>query len=190
LAGDEPDLLVTVGAGGATRRWGPDAGGTLHDFGVDAGFGGPTPGLPLSLTIAAYLLRAGEIGCAAHQELAPDAPADACSRIGADLAGLAERVSLLVMADGSARRTRQSPGPSDERAAAFDAEVWRSLGSPDPAALLAIDPDLAGELWVAGRPGWQVLAGALLASTGNWSGELIHTSAPLGVGYVVARLHT
>ncbi len=51
-----PTCLVCVGAGPETRRWGSDAGGTLPPFGVEVGFGGTEPGLPLSLTIGAYLL--------------------------------------------------------------------------------------------------------------------------------------
>ncbi len=59
-----------------------------------------------------------------------------------------------------------------------------------PLALLAIDPALADDLWVAGRPAWQVLAGALLASPGPWFSRIALASAPLGVGYVVVQLES
>lgn len=184
-----PDLLVCVGAGGETRRWGSRAGGSLSDFGVDVRLGGPEAALPLALTIGAYLREeTEEPACDVYQAVAGSAPPQACRAIGAELAGLAERVALLVMGDGSARRTRRSPGPFDARAESFDADVMRALTAPDPEALLAIDPELSEELWVAGRPAWQVLAGAVLTSSSGWATHLAHACAPLGVGYLVLSL--
>jgi hypothetical protein len=95
---------------------------------------------------------------------------------------------MLAMGDGSARRTLQSPGPYAPGAAGFDDEVKRALTAPDPEALLAIDPGLARELWVAGRAAWQVLAGAMLRSSAAWITELGHDADPLGVGYLVVSL--
>jgi hypothetical protein len=191
LRNAEPDVLLCVGAGPQTRSWGPDAGGTLSSFGVDVGFGGSETGLPLSLTIAAYLLmEAGVRTCDGFYSIAQSASPDACRSLGADLAEKADRVVLLVMGDGSARRTNRSPGPFDERADAFDADVLRALTGPDPQALLDIDPEPADDLWVAGRPAWQVLAGALHASPVNWVRPIAYSSAPLGVGYFVVQLES
>jgi hypothetical protein len=97
------------------------------------------------------------------------------------------------MGDGSARRSERAPGHLDERAAPFDAGVERAVRDADLAALAALDPDLAAELLATGRPGWQVLAGALGGDPlGTGAGaarpvaEVLYADAPLGVGYLVA----
>jgi hypothetical protein len=109
------------------------------------------------------------------------APGEAAAT-GAALA--AADVALLVMGDGSARRTLAAPGYLDERAAPYDAAVAAALRAPDPGALLALDPRDDDALLVAGRAAWQVLAGA--ARGGRWHGELLYDAAPYGVGYFVA----
>jgi hypothetical protein len=90
----------------------------------------------------------------------------------------------LVIGDGAATHTEKAPGYLDERAGPFDDAVAAALAAADPAALAALDPVLAAELWVAGRATWQVLAGA--TRDGTWTGELLHSSRPFGVGYHVA----
>ncbi|NKY14256.1 hypothetical protein HGA06_08790, partial [Streptomyces somaliensis DSM 40738] len=107
-----------------------------------------------------------------------------CAAVGRELAARAPRVALLVMGDGSARRTVKAPGYLDERAAGFDERAARALGAADTAALAALDARLAYELKAAGRASWQVLAGA--AHTASPEGRLLHDSAPYGVGYLVA----
>ena len=83
------------------------AGGTFADFGVDLHVGGHTDELPLSLTVGAWLLaRAGWVGPRTYSTGTPD---------------IEGRVALLVMADGSAKRTTEAPGYFDERAIAYDA---------------------------------------------------------------------
>ncbi len=117
-------------------------------------------------------------------------PADICGELGATLAESGDRVALLVMGDGSAKRSTQSPGYLDPRAADFDRAAVQALSRPDPAALLRIEPRLADDLWVAGRPSWQVLAGALTRSIATMRGTLRYDDAPLGVGYFVVQLDT
>jgi hypothetical protein len=93
-------------------------------------------------------------------------------------------VALLVMGDGSARRSPAAPGYFDERAEPYDAHVARALRDADPEALLAIDPAADDALLVAGRAAWQVLAGAARGRT--FTGDLRYDAAPYGVGYFVA----
>jgi hypothetical protein len=57
--------------------------------------------------------------------------------------------SYLVVGNGSARRTEKAPGHLDERAAAFDAGLGRTLKDGLSDALAAIDRDLARELWAS-----------------------------------------
>ena len=104
--------------------------------------------------------------------------------LGARLAAGPDPVGLLVVGDGAATHTEKAPGHLDERAGPFDAAVADALRAADPAALAALDPVLAAQLWAAGRAPWQVLAGATTGTA--WSGELLYSAAPFGVGYHVA----
>jgi hypothetical protein len=54
---------------------------------------------------------------------------------------------LIVVGNGSAKRTEKAPGFLDERAAAFDAELGRALREGDTGALGTLDETLATELW-------------------------------------------
>jgi hypothetical protein len=180
-AGPDPGLVVVVGSGPRARDFGTDATGSLRPYGADITVGAGDPVLPLSLTIGRWLL--GEHPAVYHA-VAEDASPGACARLGAELAGLAGRVALLVMGDASACRTERAPGYLDERAAGFDAEVARALAEADTEALLRLDPRLAAELRAEGRPPWQVLAGA--ARDGSYTGEILADEAPYGVGYLVA----
>jgi hypothetical protein len=96
--------------------------------------------------------------------------------------GLPAADSYLVVGDGTAKRTLKAPGHLDERAEAFDAAVVEALAAGEPAALAALDPTLAGDLWVAGLAAWTAAA----TLPGPWQGEVLYADAPYGVGYVVA----
>jgi hypothetical protein len=93
-----------------------------------------------------------------------------------------EADSLLVVADGTAKRSEKAPGHLDPRAEAFDHAVATALDAADAAALLALDPGLASELWVGGLAAWRAAA----AVPGPWQGTVTYAQAPYGVGYVVA----
>jgi hypothetical protein len=95
---------------------------------------------------------------------------------------LPEADALLVVADGTAKRTLKAPGHLDDRAEAFDAAVVAALRTGDAAGLRALDPDLAAELWVGGLAAWTAVA----ALEGPWSARVLYADAPYGVGYVVA----
>jgi len=185
------DQLVVVGNGPIAGTADPAATGSLAGYGVPVRVTlGPRdsdarPTLPLSVTVGAWLLRqaghAGQIGARVVTDRAT--PAE-CAALGARIAAFPGRTALLVMGDGSARRTESSPGYTDPRAVPFDDAVAEALAKGDPAALAAVDPDLATELMVAGRAPWQVLAGA--AGDARWRAELLYSGAPYGVGYFVA----
>ncbi|MER7002689.1 class III extradiol dioxygenase subunit B-like domain-containing protein [Dactylosporangium sp. NPDC000555] len=177
------DSLIVVGSDTTTVRRQPPFGGTLYPWGIDLPVGDPSgEELPLSLLIGAWLApHAGDF-----QSVAADAPPAECARLGRALAGEAERVGLLVLGDGSSCRTEKAPGFFDARAEPFDAAVAAALAAADAAALAAIDPGEAGELLVAGRAPWQVLAGACQAADRKMAGELLYDAAPYGVGYFVA----
>ena len=131
--------------------------------------------------------QAGYRGPRRLQAVGQDEPADACAKLGAELAGSGARTGLLVMGDGSARRTLKAPGYLDPRAAGFDSGVERAIRAGDLAVLLELDQALARDLMVTGRPAWQVLAGAMPAPAP--ATEVLYCDDPFGVAYLVAYLH-
>ncbi len=182
-----PDLLVVVGRGPETRYYASGSRGSLAGFGVPAelrlgaGEGEGDAMLPLSLTVGAWLLREAEYD-GAVVGLAVDGRDTSA---GLDLAVKHDRLAMLVMGDGSARRTPKAPGAFDDRAEPFDRAVASALANADVDAVLSLDETLADELMVAGLPAWQVLARAA-GDVGPWRGEVTYDDAPYGVGYLVA----
>ncbi|WP_406089063.1 class III extradiol dioxygenase subunit B-like domain-containing protein [Kitasatospora purpeofusca] len=185
-----PELLVVVGTGPEAEVWTEGGAGSFHRYGVPlvaALPGGRAEGPELSpaLTVGAWLLGRAGTAVPTHACAVPaDAPADRMLGLGQGLAGLADRVGLLVMGDGSACRSLKAPGYLDERAEDYDAALARALGTADTAALAALDPGLAAELKAEGRAPWQVLAGA--AEGAGLTARLGYQDAPYGVGYLVA----
>lgn len=183
------DRLLLLGAGHRTTAYPSAAVGSLAGFGVDVRFGltGSPDGLielPLSLTIGAELID-DAVGPGLPRvavSIAEDSGADA-DRILNDLVGDG-RVGLVVMGDGSARRSTAAPGYLDERAAAFDDAVADILRTGDAYALEDLDAALAGELLAAGGPVWRA-AGRLLRNA-RYDAELLAYEAPFGVAYFVA----
>jgi hypothetical protein len=172
LLADGPELVVLIGG---VR---PEPAGVWYDPDEPA----------LSLRVGRELLAGA--GCAlptAEVAVAGDAGTAGCVARGTALAAELgrQRVALLVLADGSARRGLKAPGYLDPRAAEFDAAIERALLEPDPAALAALDAALGAELLVAGRAAWQVLAGAVADQP--LSAECYYSEEPFGVWYPVVR---
>ncbi|AUG79930.1 hypothetical protein CFP65_5221 [Kitasatospora sp. MMS16-BH015] len=185
-----PELLVVVGPGPKGGVWTEGGAGTFRGYGVPVDVRLPSggvegPELAPSLTVGAWLLERAATALPTHAVAVPeDAPTARLLGLGEGLAELADRVGLLVLGGGSARRSVKAPGYYDERAEAYDAELAKALGSADLAALEALDPGLAAELMVDGRAPWQVLAGAARGTA--LTARLSHDEAPYGVGYLVA----
>jgi len=187
LLAAEPTLVVVVGGAPAVGPYGEGAWGSLAGFGVrvPVGSGRGQPTLPLSLTLGRWLFnRADGDARPLLFGVEPDAGTDRCLALGEALAGRADRVALLVMGDGSARRSVKGPGGLDPAAEPFDAAVAVALAAGDPDALASLDPADAADLLAAGRAPWQVLAGA--ASGRSWQGAVTWTGSPYGVTYLVA----
>ena len=194
------DVVAVVGAGPQTAAWDPEGRLDVAAWGPLLAAGGRSkPGLPLALGIGAGLLdEAGYRGPRAAQAVDPGSSSADCVALGAWLAGIAPRVALLVVGDGSARCTPAAPGYFDERAEAFNASARASVRDGDMAALAALDAGLGAELMATGRAAWQVLAGAVLAGETGFAGEgglsrptpgdVLYADAPLGVFYLVAVL--
>ncbi|MFE5210295.1 class III extradiol dioxygenase subunit B-like domain-containing protein [Streptomyces sp. NPDC056600] len=196
LAEAKPDLVVVVGPGERDAVHEAGATGSFRGHGVplDVTLGEPDPrgggahtSLPLSLAVGAWLLaRSPWRGPVRAFEAATTGDPATRRAHGAEVAGWADRVALLVMGDGSARRDLKAPGYLDERAAPLDARISAALAAGDREGFLAgLDEETARDLMVSGRPAWQVLTGA---STGDGPvrHRLLHDDAPYGVGYFVA----
>jgi hypothetical protein len=183
LVAARPDVIVVVGPGPVSTRWPADGRLNIAAFG-----GRPArpagPAVPMAVGLGGYLLdQAGYTGPRQLHSVSEDEqPAD-CLRLGKEIGDTAERTGLLVMADGSARRSPRAPGHFDERAEAFDAGVERAVRTGDLGALAAIDPAAARELMASGRPAWQVLAGATQPAT--LGTDVMYVGDPFGVMYVV-----
>jgi hypothetical protein len=212
LLREDPGTVVVVGPAPATGEW--DAAGRLDAAAFAPGSGvsgsgvsgsgvscspatGGAGALPLSLGLGAMLLdQGGYRGSRRLVAVGPDAPADACAALGAELAAGAARTVLLVMGDGSARRSLKAPGHLDPRAEPFDAEVEHAVRAGRLGALLALDEALASDLMATGRPAWQVLAGAMPNGAGPDGApvdgalmtEVLYCDDPFGVAYLVACL--
>jgi hypothetical protein len=182
----KPQRVIVVGPAPATDDWDPAGRLDLSAFAPALDHGGK-PGLPLSLGLGAMLLdQAGYTGNRVLQAVGEGEPAGQCAQLGAALAAAGEPAAMLVLGDGSARRSVAAPGHLDERAVPFDDEVVRAVRDGDLPALAALDPGLARELMVTGRPAWQVLCGAL--GPRRPVTEVLYTGAPFGVAYLVARI--
>lgn len=92
--------------------------------------------------------------------------------------------ALLVLGDGSARRTEKAPGYLDERATGFDAGIAEMLASGDPARLASIDAGVGADLLAAGVTAWHQVAARLAGE--QFTAEVTYDDAPFGVGYFVA----
>lgn len=184
LGASGADLLYVVGRGPEERHHGRGAGGDLRDFGVDVRVGPEPAVLDLAATTGRWLAERSGLSPDGYLEVSSKTAPGRALELGTALAEAGERVALLVMGDGSARRTEHSPGYVDERAIAYDDSVAEALGKADTARLAGLDPGSARELMVAGRPAWQVLAGA--AGERPLTGDLLAYEAPYGVAYFVA----
>jgi len=182
LAAAEPGLIAVVGGGPADREYDAAAAGSLSEFGVPVTVGEGEPVLPLSLTIGRWLLGRAGIGAGAGapghgpqvllQAVDQRASADDCLKLGA------------AIGDAAARRARDIEGAPDPLAQDYDDEVAEALAAADARWLGRLDPALDGELMVAGRAAWQVLAGAAAGS--RMCGRLRCMASPYGVTYLVA----
>lgn len=94
---------------------------------------------------------------------------------------------VLVMANGSARRSEKAPGHLDPRAAEFDAQLEALLAAGDLAGLAGVaeaDAELAHALLACGLAGFALLHAEGVTVTNV---EIDHAGDPFGVMYWVVR---
>ena len=184
----DADALVIVGAGPATgTQYEISAGGSFGPYGAPSvRVGSGEAVLPLSLTMGSWLVSQSKAAGlpTVMRTVATDELLAGCLELGQEIAASNDRLALLVMGDGSARRSEHSPVHLHPRAEIFDSTVAAALSLADTTTLAALDPELASELKAAGRAPWQVLAGA--TASASYTGNLLYHAAPYGVGYFVA----
>jgi hypothetical protein len=137
----------------------------------------PRSDLPPALAIGDWLLD--EAGCTAERIFVP---------VGAPMPVVVrgdKPTALLVMGDGSARRSPKGPGYFDPRAEPFDDSIVAALADGETKPLAELDQELAAELLVAGARPWKAAA-ELLGTETAWRGEIRYADAPFGVMYIVA----
>jgi hypothetical protein len=182
LLAAHPVEVVVIATACVGGRFPPGSSGTLAGYGVPvrAALPGAAPAgsasMPLGLTLGAWLLGAADVPCSGVAVGPADDPATVASQLG-------PATALLVMGDGTAKRTVRAPGYVDPRAEPYDAAVAAALAAGDAAALRGLDPVLGADLLAAGVPAWRV---AGHAAAGPYEADLLHESAPYGVGYFVA----
>lgn len=157
------------------------ADGPLVDWqGFDPGLIDPDRhAMPLSLLVGAWLLS-GRSLASAPMYLAVNRDGEPVT----PWPDLPESTGVLVMGDGTARRSLKAPGYFDERAEPFDATFVKALADGSPESLAAIDLELAHQLLAAGAPAWK--AAAKLLGDCTWHAEVLYANAPYGVMYTVA----
>ncbi len=190
LAEARSDVICVVGAADSVRWYEAGDAGSFRPYGValDVSLGrgaGRPPTMPLSLTVGAWLLHtASWDGRCAALGVSPATGGPDLAELARRLVDLAPRVSLLVMGDGSARRSAKAPGYVDGRATEFDRTVASALGSADPATLAGLSAGVGADLMAAGTAPWRLLGRAGAGQA--WQGQLLVECAPYGVGYFVA----
>jgi hypothetical protein len=157
--------LVLVGPGPADAAYPPEAPAGFAGFGLAE----PAGQLPPALAIGRYFAGAAPAFVVGPRGNPPPLPGGP--------------IGLVVLGDGSARRTEKAPGYLDERAAGYDEAVRAALASGDPAQLAALDLGLGAELLAAGAPVWHAIAPLL---TRPYRAQVRYEGDPFGVDYVVA----
>lgn len=209
----EPQTVVVLGSGATPGELPDTAWGSLRPYGVPVDVVPPAadlthdPALPLSLTVGAWLLgQAGWTGrtrwvCtglsagATTVAAGPHGPSTGVggprdggggdeSVRGLD-AGDGERVAVLAMGEGSARRLATGPGGEDPDAAGYDELVVKAIACGDSDALLEMDPAEGDRLLVTGLGPWRTVATA--AQGHGVTADLRYAGTPYGVTYLAAH---
>lgn len=186
---DGAERVVLVGGAGTARAWDPGVEALAGEFGGP----GPRPvgALPLSLRVGRRLLdEVGWTGPVDPLSVPWDATDDDVRALATQLVSRPERLAVVALGDGSARRGPTAPGFIDDRAFPFDDGLAEALARGDARALLALDPRLAEELMVLGRAAFAVVGALALTQLGEADGlkpELRYRGDPFGVSYFVAH---
>ena len=146
---------------------------------------------PVADLRAACLEAVAELGPRVRVVSSDGAGFEVCSALVSACGGetvVDDETGLVVVGNGSAKRTEKAPGHLDERAEAFDAAIGRALRG-DLDALERIDQTLARELWAdTGQlAGLVSHAGASGVDLATCEARVLYDDDPYGVQYWVMR---
>lgn len=182
----DPDVVVVVGGADRTGSWDANLLPDVGKFGTTGGRSAAS-GLPLSLGVARRLLgEAGWHGAVELHSIAWDASADEVTSLADRIAARDQRIVVVALGDGSARRGALAPGYLDERAFPFDEAIGRALAEGDADALMHMDASLAEELMVGCRAAFAVMATAVHKGGAKPRVTVVYQDDPWGVMYHVA----
>jgi len=187
----DPDVVVVVGGADRTGSWDANRPPDVAKFGTTVGRAVEQV-LPLSLGVARRLLdEAGWRGAVELQGIGWDASGDEVDSLADRIAARDQRIVLVALGDGSARRGALAPGYLDERAFPFDEATGRALAEGDADALMHMDASLAEELMVGCRAAFEVMATAVHQTVVREEGSkprstVLYQDDPWGVMYYVA----
>jgi hypothetical protein len=185
---DGAERVVVVGGADMAGTWSADVEADVRRFGTTGARTGS--GLPLSLGVGGRLLHdAGWTGPAELVAVSWAASGAEVDELARTLAGTPDDTALLLLGDGSARRSERAPGYVDERAFPFDDTVAKALDDGDARTLHDLDVDLAVELMVSGSTAFRLLGAVALAHGSTVHGSLAYRDDPFGVTYLVATWH-
>lgn len=145
------------------------------------------PPAGVGVIVGAALLAAAGIGVPVTAVELADPTAEVTDLLD-DVRTSADRVGLLVVAEGSASRGSRSPGGGSTDADSLDAALAGALAAGDPAALAAaagVGPSEAARLLFTSGPALSTLAELTKPEPPDRAAVLLD-QAPLGVGYLVA----
>ncbi len=178
--------VVVVGRADTTRAYPADSSVSLRGLGINRNSidrdGDDDKPLPTALSVGAWLCRDNSVaptGFVGIDSSSSDEELDAAM----ELVAVHDPTTLVIIGDGSARRSSAAPGAFDERAAELDASIEGGLAEVDTAGLLQLDRALCDELLVNGRAAWQLAARAIGSGDG-WRGRA-QMFDPYGVAYFV-----
>jgi hypothetical protein len=178
--------VLVVGVGEATRAYPAASSMSFRGLGVDRitidpyGDGGKP--LPTALSVGAWLCRESTVAPIGFVEIASSSGTGEL-KAAVGLVAAQEPTALVIIGDGSARRSAAAPGAFDERAAELDASIERCLVEVDTAGLLQLDRELCDDLLIKGRAAWQIAACAISSGDGWRGGAKMFD--PYGVAYFV-----
>jgi hypothetical protein len=142
--------------------------GSPDDYHLPSGAGGSGP---LSVQVARHLLELADVHVPV--EVVP---------VQAELSRRFDHAGLLVLGDGTARRSQTAPGFIDERSFPIDDLVADALEDGDGDVLSHLDQHLAEELMMTGRHTFAALGNAMPRA----DAELRYRDDPFGMTYFVA----
>lgn len=192
-----PGVIVLLTGGGGARRdlkpLGVRVGRELLTAVARPGTGGGDSGGPkgpASPHLPAEALAGPDVVASPVVVTVPrDAGPEQIARAGAQVVrccGSADRVLLLVVADGSARRDERSPGLPDERALAYDEALERAVREGDALALRALHVGgLDDELLIGGRAALQTAGWAVASAGASVAARGARLVDDFGVAYVI-----